>query len=154
MATAEAACKILRDHTQPDGYLPYFEGKDTTDPTHHAMIVDALVECSRRLNGIGKEQALSAANFLVRKFIGANGELIAQQPQIEWALGESLIALSGLCAAYDAHCDRVGTILDFVEANLKDGILKSDSPRFHCWLAAGLASVLRLTPERHARLRP
>jgi hypothetical protein len=152
-ATAEAACRVLREHTRSDGYLPYFAGSETTDPTHHAMIVEALVECSRRLSGTGKEQALSAADFLVRTFIGADGELIPNHQQIEWALGESLMALSASCAVYDAHCDSIGTILNYIEANLKDGILASNSPRFHCWLAAGLASVLRLASESHARAR-
>src|SRR3954454_6006105 len=154
ISIAENACKVLRDHMQSDGYLPYFEGKDTTDPTHHAMIVEALVECSRRSNGVGKEQALSAAEFLVRKFIGANGELISDQKPVEWAAGESLMALSALCSTYHARCDSIGVILDFLEINLSDGVLKSDSPRFQCWLAAGLASVIRMTSENHARVVP
>jgi hypothetical protein len=111
----------------------------------------ALVECARRLNGVGKDQSLVATDFLVRRFIGARGELIGQQKPIEWAIGESLIALDAACSSYRAHCESIGVLLDYLEAHVHGGILASDSPRFHSWLAAGLARIAAsgLEPPPH-----
>jgi hypothetical protein len=137
---AARACEVLRKHTAADGFLPYIEGRTDTDPTHHAIIVIALLECAHRLDA-GEDEAMRAVAFLARTFIGEQGELIGKQEPVEWAVGESLIALEMASLRNPSMLRYVDLMLKYVEEHQKAGILASDSPRFHAWICAGLAYV-------------
>lgn len=137
---AMGACAVLIGRTGADGYLPYFEGRSSTDPTHHAMVLNGLIRC-HKVFGIG-QSAVNASAAYYRRTTFPNGEFQPGDLAPEWVAGESLIALTDLCRSDRSSCDLRDNILRYVDRHERNGAVNNRAPRYQSWLAAGLSYVL------------
>lgn len=135
---ARQSCDVLIRRQRDDGALPYMEGGDDNDGSHHAMVVAGLFECARSF-ATPLEPALRSARLLLDEFIGAAGERIEAHPYQEWMLGEALVAFRMACEIVAEYCTAIDTIAAHLRARERDGLINNDNARYQSWLAAGVA---------------
>lgn len=140
---AHAACSILTERTAEDGYLPYFEGRNSTDPTHHAMVLNGLIRCTARFSDEKTAKAAAAATDYLRRTYFSEGAFTPGKHDPEWAAGEALIALTDLCETASQYCELKESVLRYVAQHESGGAVNNRAARFQSWLAAGLAYAKR-----------
>lgn len=138
---AKQACAILVGNTRDDGFLPYFEGRGTTDPAHHAMVINGLILCQNRY-GLGADAIRAATSFL-RSHYFQGSEFTPGEAAPEWAAGEALIALTDICKVDAGACKMKEQVLEYVRKHERDGAVNNKASRFQSWLAAGVAYATR-----------
>lgn len=136
-AMATQACGLLVERTHDNGYLPYFEGHTSTDPTHHAMALNGLILCQGRY-GTNAKATHAALSFLREKYF-TETTYVPGPNDPEWAAGEALIALTDLCKTESEACAMKAQVLQYVREHEKEGYVSNKAARFQSWLAAGIA---------------
>jgi dienelactone hydrolase len=141
----------LISQQDPDGQWAYRLGSTgRNDTVHHALIVEALYDCARKLpKGSCRVAADRALTVLMEHFVDSNGAITDLGENLPLALGGVLIALQSGCEAGSDYTDPACAWRDAIvqralthDYNPEGYFYNNHNPRAQGWIAAGLARVL------------